>query len=174
MKAIDTFQQTIETPINQTEAHFVTENFAVSIIETSPLDFSNVTVLVNIDERNLIDPNGINIISQRRMQASSSNASLFIPDTLIEEGGINEGQSLIRVGYGVFSKDVLFQSSTSSVYGQQIAAGNLTVGSIVVSASLFDNAEQVIEIENLNTPVVMEFRKSKVLMKYHVLYRDPA
>ena len=145
---------TIDLPDNETR--FVGENLAFHIVEINASSFSNMTVLVNLD---VYDSLGIIVRDQQSMQAF--NASLSVPKTVLEEDNIEDVDGLIRVGYVVFLEDILFQDSPGSEYGSQIRANNLTIGSIITSASLSSD-QQSININSLVTPIVIEFRKPEV------------
>ncbi len=97
------------------------------------------------------------------------NASLSLPATLIEEGNIEAEEDPLRLGYVVYANDAFFHSSPGSEYGAQLAEGNLTVGSFVVSASLF-GGDKDIKVQDLRNPVVIEFRKPEVYMHKHYLF----
>ena len=87
-------------------------------------------------------------------EAESENTmSLSIPDSLSQK---YEGKGPIRISYNVFLSTVFFQAS-NGYYGQLIAASNLTVGGVVISASVSNTT-----IENLDDPISITFTKPKV------------
>ena len=158
LNAVNTFQQAIESSINASERQFITEKLAVVIVDQNPSNFNNTTLFVDVDDNRDTDLDSVNVIVQSNM-TPSFNASIFLPASLIEEGHIEA--DFFRIAFAVFSSDVFFQSHVASQYGPQIMADNLTVGPIIVSASLFSDMEDL-QITDLNNPVVIEFRKPKV------------
>ena len=117
--------------------------------------------MVNVSDSDNLDLD--NVQEQRRVEF---NASLSLPATLIEEGNVQAKEDTLRLGYVVLTNDAFFHSSSESEYGAQLAEGNLTVGSIVVSASLFGGDEEI-KIQDLSNPVVIEFRKPEVYNYTH-------
>ncbi len=159
LRAIDSFQTAIDLPTNTTMTQFVTENVAFHMLETSSSSFVNMTFQVNLEDYDSISNNGITI--DYRHNVSLFNSSLSVPENVLEGRTGATIDEPIRVSYAVFLRDILFQESPGSVYGSRIAANNLTVGSIIVSASLSSD-NQIINITDLVTPIVIKFRKPEV------------
>lgn len=169
---IKSFEKIVETPSNRSNmtTQFIYNNLAVSILDTNASNlFSNLTVFISLDDTNSL--NRVNIIDSSTNTSTSFNASLFLPPNVLEARGLQDNlDTPLRVSYAVFSRDILFQSNLESEFGYVLADGNRSVGSPIVSASLVTNDGQDIVIENLAMPVIIEFVKPSVSIKYVYAY----
>ena len=107
---------------------------AVLLLETNVTQFTNQTFIAMVEE-------DIGTVISLRLRNSFSVAkssrfefSISIPETLPADApGLTDP---VRVSYNIFTTAKLFQNDPNSKFAGNISNGNLTVGDIVISASV--------------------------------------
>ena len=155
LSSLDTFQNKVILSGPNRTVTFQKEEIAIIISENNRTTFQNQTFVVEVQNGRLLDRGGVMLVENIKLSEAKSESmmSLSIPDSLSQN---YEGKGPIRISYNVFLSTVLFQASTG-YYGQLITAGNLTVGGVVISASVSNKT-----IENLDDPISITFTKPKV------------
>lgn len=160
LNSLRVFERSIELPnITVDTRIFNKTGFGISITEVDRSDYQNQTLSISLGETlmNIMSSAGINPLSQQ----SSSNASIFLPETLLNEVTVNtigNNRGNVRISYSVFLAGSFFQVDPESTLGKELMEGNRSLGNVILSATVV-NADKV---ENLNDPVVVRFQKPPV------------
>ena len=144
--------------VGQQPATFTADNGGLSVGAIAPdvNNFPGVSYDVNFD------PDG-SIQTATPVLAASSNAqtSISIPSSIFNELGLDAATLAdVRFGFSVFQDDSLFQPPKEA--GSGVSARSTAIGSSIISAVLSSKDDSEIPVNDLSTPVAIEFSPKKV------------
>ena len=157
-------------PVNETQGESAVSlrNFAVSVKLVKPESFTGQTFLVTLgqnfsttDREEAIDEASFFILPSNNTDAynESLTASISLPQAVLDMS-ISRPPGLLpndtRIRHSVFLNDALFLRRAET------RADGLSVGGVIVSASLLSRSTGGIPVGNLSPPIRLTFKRTKV------------
>ena len=155
LDSLGRFAHRIELGLNATSL-FIEEDFQMQVQNIPITSYSGQNYTPQFDTLKF---------QKNAVQTPIQGASMSLPDNLVEDLTMDNSETL-RVFSSVMLTDSLFVLNESSVQALQLASSELTLGNVIISASLSGYGR----VENLSEPVRIYYTQTQVSAGQHNYY----